>query len=191
MFVWILLKNLNLSIQHEIFHFHHYIKFEDIWMANNHILHCFLWDDGLFTYHLRYNTTADVTLRFPIRKRPSDIKNKKGTDLMFCRKKWIGIIEPDLKFKFKSRILSTFEKKDSNRNPFSHYRAILYSARECWNGTASLVVRGEGNVTFPSSLATKLADDFGVLSLNVFGRFQFYQILLILVEKVTEKCSDV
>ena len=47
------------------------------------------------------------------------------------------------------------------------FDAILYSQRECRNQTASLVVTGEGNVTFPSPLTIKLVDDFGNLSVNV------------------------
>jgi len=34
------------------------------------------------------------------------------------------------------------------------------------NAEMSLVVREEGNITFPSTLTTKLADDFGDLSVN-------------------------
>ena len=43
---------------------------------------------------------------------------------------------------------------------------ILYSAREYRNEIVNLVVREEGNVMFPSPLTTKLADNFGDLSLN-------------------------
>ena len=44
---------------------------------------------------------------------------------------------------------------------------IVYSPRERRNKIVSLVVRGEGNVMFPSPLATKLADDSGNLPLKV------------------------
>ena len=46
-------------------------------------------------------------------------------------------------------------------------KSIVYSPRERRNEIASLLVRGEGNVTFSSPLTSKLADDFGNLSVNI------------------------
>ena len=48
---------------------------------------------------------------------------------------------------------------------------ILYSARECRNKTASLVVGEEEKVTFPSPVTTKLLGDFGVIVLNIVSEY--------------------